>query len=414
MSSFLLILITIAINAVVAYFLINYFQSRKAAQSNTHHVYDFQQGISSRWISFENPKGKKGKGGWENQGWKGHPYDHINPEEAKVIADIKGTGVIHRIWMTGDMFRNPEMRKLLRIDIYWDNAEKPAVSAPLSAFFGGIMGYMVPFESAGTSSPEGRSFCSIFQMPFRKRARITIANESDQLFKQLFFDVDYSLGVEHSDSMLYFHCFWNRDKPPVGMDYGILPRINGKGRLFGAFIGLKEDDAYQRNWWGEGEVKIYLDGDTNLPTLVGTGAEDYPGTGYEMRQYGNQYQGAPVADREKGEWIFYRFHIPDPIFFHKDIRMTIQQMGGANNQRVIEMMEKGVDLKPVSVNLPTSPRKFYEEDHIPDLKSIEPRNGWVNFLRSDTWESVVFFYLDTPCTNLRGLPEYENRIKTPR
>lgn len=420
MKPFKIILLTVAINAIIAFILFSFLENRKASQKQVtkQNVYDFQEGVTTRWISFENPEGEKGKGGQENEGWKGHPYDHIKPGEKKVIFDVEGSGVIHRIWMTGNIFRIPETRKMLRIDIYWDNQEKPAVSAPVSAFFGGIMGTMLPFETAGTSSPEGRSFCSIFQMPFKERAKITITNESDEIYSYLFFDINYSLGIKHTEQMLYFHCFWNREKPPVGTDYTILPRVNGKGRLFGAFIGVKEDDYYQRQWWGEGEVKMYLDGDRDLPTLVGTGAEDYPGTGFGLRTYNNRYQGATVADPEKGEWIFYRFHVPDPIWFHQNLRMTIQQMGGAMKETIVKMMEalpagrqEGKDLELVTLNTPYTVRKFKEEEKIPDLKSDDIPNDWINFLRSDTWTSVAYFYLDKPASNLRTLPDYKERIK---
>ena len=231
------LLITI-INVVIVFFLISFLGNKKnnnqAIQSN---VYDFQEGVSSHWISFENLKGEKGKGGMENKGWKGHPYDHIKAGETKVIFDVEGSGLIHRFWMTGGIKINPEAREFLRIDIFWDNQDKPAVSAPVSAFFGGLMGTMPAFETEATSSPEGRSFCSFFQMPFKERAKITITNESDELYSLLYFDVSYSLGVKHSDQMLYFHSFWNREKPPIGTDYTILPKLNGKGRLYGAFKG---------------------------------------------------------------------------------------------------------------------------------------------------------------------------------
>lgn len=413
MKSLKLFFFTTIINVVIVLFLINFFGNQKSNHDSVTklNVYDFQEGISSRWISFENIKGEKGKGGMENKGWKGHPYDHINPGEKKVIFDVKGSGVIHRIWITGGIKAKPEARKFLRIEMYWDNQDKPAVSAPLSAFFGGLMGSMPAFETEGTSSPEGRSFCSFFQMPFKENAKIIITNESDELYSLLYFDVSYSLGVKHSKEMLYFHSFWNQEKPPIGTDYTILPKLNGKGRLYGAFVGIKEDDYFKGQWWGEGEVKIYLDGDTDFPTLVGTGAEDYPGTGFGLRAYNNRYQGATVADKEKGEWIFYRFHEPDPIYFSQDIKMTIQQMGGDMKESLIRKMDLGKNFDLVTINTPQSPRKFKEEDGIPDLKEESLPNQWTNFLRSDTWTSITYFYLDKPYNNLKELPDYKERKK---
>jgi hypothetical protein len=182
---------------------------QQKAEQQVQSMYSFPEQTQSRWISFENPQGEKGKGGMENFGAKGHPQDSIGAGATQVLMDIKGSGVINRMWVTIND-RSPEMLRSLRIDMYWDGESKPAVSAPFGDFFGIGLGRMTAFENALFADPEGRSFVSYIRMPFKTGAKITLTNESDQPVSALFYDIDYLLTPWKKDN-LYFHCYWNRD-----------------------------------------------------------------------------------------------------------------------------------------------------------------------------------------------------------
>jgi hypothetical protein len=163
--------------------------------------------------------------------------------------------------------------------------------------------------------------------------------------------------------------------------------------------------VYRKSWWGEGEVKMYLDGDGELPTLVGTGTEDYIGTAWGQGKFINRYTGCLVADSENDYWTFYRYHIPDPIFFENDIRVTIQAMGGNQKEKVIEMMDEGAPMIPVTIQNAFSFVRLLDFEEPADLKNDDLIDGWTNFYRSDDWSSTAYFYLDKPTNQL---PEIQN------
>ena len=360
-------------------------------------LYRFQPGTETRWVSPENPTAAKGAGGRENKGAKGHAFDTIPVGRSHVLADIKGAGTIDRMWMTIED-RSAEALRGLKLEMFWDGAEIPAVSVPLGDFFLHGAGEMVPMETALFTSPEGRSFVSYVPMPFRTGARIVVTNESAKPVNLIFYDVNYRTVRRQPDDALYFHAWWSRDRATeLGQDFRILPRIQGRGRFLGASATVLTNPVYEKTWWGEGEVKMYLDGDTDHPTLVGTGAEDYIGTAWGQGAYINRYQGAPIATwDDEGRWTFYRFHIPDPIFFDSEIEVSLQQMGGARKAIVMGLQSKGAPLIPVTIDpgsrtnfqqLLTNPRPL-SDPSLPD--------GHTNYYRSDDVAAVAYFYLDKP------------------
>lgn len=374
-------------------------------------LYQLPDSVHTRWTSFENPSGAKGIGGKENQGAKGHPYDQVYAGETVTLLDVKGAGVIKRIWMTIND-RDPEMLRSLRFDMYWDNSQKPAVSAPLGDFFGIGLGKRVPFENALFSDPEGRSFNSKIPMPYKSGAKITITNESDRDLMLLFYDINFMKVKQHKKNVLYFHTFWNRDmSTEVGKAFQILPEVEGSGRFLGTNIGVITDPVYEDTWWGEGEVKMYLDDDGQLPTLVGTGTEDYVGTAWGQGTFDHQYQGSVIANQEKGHYAFYRYHIPDPVWFHDDIRVTIQQMGGADTDKVIELMDNGAILEPVTAGDAPDMVKLLDLGDPPNIRDSNYPGGWTNFYRSDDVSSTAYFYLDAPTSNLPELLPVDQRTK---
>jgi hypothetical protein len=233
-------------------------------------------------------------------------------------------------------------------------------------------------------------------MPFRSGMRVVLVNESARDLEQLFYDVDYTIGDRHGADVLYFHAVFRRERQTtLQRDFEILPRVAGRGRYLGATIGVIADrKRYGTAWWGEGEVKIYLDGDGSRPTLNGTGTEDYIGTAYGQGPYAQLYQGCPHADRDGMRYGFYRFHVPDPVYFRSEARVTIQQIGyfGVGDMGPLQVTgEKYVLAGPGQMPLDLSrPNQLFE--------------------RQDDWSAVAYFYLDRPENGLPAIPAVSERI----
>ena len=370
-------------------------------------LYTKRPGVETRWASFENLSAGKGCGGGENRGAKGHAFDFLKAGETKTLLDVEGSGTVRRIWMTLRP-RDAKLLRALRLDAYWDGNEKPAVSTPLGDFFCWILGHPAKFENAFFSNPEARSFNCVIPMPFRAGAKVTITNESRIDLSHLFYDIDVTLGDKHGGDVLYFHAHWRRERwTTLCEDFEILPEVEGDGRFIGCNIGVVVKPGL-KGWWGEGEVKIYLDGDTDLATLVGTGTEDYIGTAWGQGVYAHRFQGCLLCDGDKGEYSFYRYHVPDPVYFHENCRVTIQQIGGSNKKEVLEMLEDGVAIKPISINHDGFTR-LLDMSPVPELDDASLPDGWVNFYRQDDLSAVAYFYLDSPASNLLPLAPVEER-----
>jgi len=374
------------------------------AQAEVPALFQYQPGQRTHWASPENPTGAPGAGARENSGAKGHAFETIPVGSSLVLADIAGAGTIDRLWMTIED-RSPEALRGLRLEMFWDGAATPAVSAPLGDFFLHGAGEMVPIETALLASPEGRSFVSYIPMPFRRGARIVVTNESPRQVNLIFYDVNYRSLRRQPDDALYFHAHWSREQATtLGRDFRILPRIEGRGRFLGAAVTVLTNPVYGNAWWGEGEVKMFLDGDRDHPSLVGTGTEDYIGTAWGQGAYVNRYQGAPIATWDGGgRWTFYRFHVPDPIFFSSGVEVRLQQMGGARKGIVLGLQQAGAPLIPVTID-PGSRNNFQQllaRDPPVPLSDPSLPDGHVNFYRSDDVAAVAYFYLDRP---ENGLP----------
>jgi hypothetical protein len=307
--------------------------------------------------------------------------------------------------------------------MYWDGATKPAVSAPIGDFFGTGLGLMIPFDSELFSNPEGRSFNFTIPMPYRKSAKIEIINESSShvLF---WYDINLIKLSELEDDIMYFHAYWNRDpKTKLGIDYEILPKLEGVGRYIGANLSVIGDTLFRGTWFGEGEVKIFLDGDDAYPSLVGTGTEDYIGTGWGQEQFFGNYFGSLVSDKKNDFYTFYRYHTKDPVYFHNDIRVTIQQMGATSTARIREMVKSNVEIIPVWVvdskgeSSVTNMKEKTPEiirlltmENVPDIFSDEFPKGATGFYRSFDVSATAYFYLDKPESNLPDLPPVSLRL----
>lgn len=355
-----------------------------ALSSQAQALFDKPDGTKTRWASAENWAGKKGGGGMANDGRKGSPSFRLKAGDNKILAEASGTsGMIRRIWLTIDE-RTPEMLRGVIIEMFWDGASDPAVSAPLGDFFNHGLGQMSAFENALFSSPEGRSFNCNIPMPFKNGMKIIVKNTTQKDMAMFFYDVDYTLGDKVDENTLYFHAYYNHQPSTVLRDdYQILPKLYGTGRYIGVNLSVVANDIkYSRTWWGEGEVKIYTDGDTDFPTLCGTGTEDYIGTGWGQGVFINQYQGCTIASEKDFAYAFYRYHIPDPVFFYQDIKVTLQQIGFAGNEGI----ETLSNLKD----------PIFRAGGKMEAVDFSKEMTWLLFERSDNVASCAYFYLDKP------------------
>jgi hypothetical protein len=370
-----------------------------AAQlAHAQSLYEMPAGVETRWASPENPNAVRGQGASANAGRKGAANFRLEAGESRTLAEVaSGGGIVRRMWMTM-LDRSPKMLRGLRISMYWDGARSAAVDAPLGDFFGVGLGRVVPFESALFSSPEGRSFNASVPMPFRKGMRIVLTNETDVDQPSVYYDVEFTLGDKLPPDALYFHAVFHRESPTrMQQDYELLPQVKGRGRYLGVNIGVIADKRYGKNWWGEGEVKIYLDGDGKLPTLAGTGTEDYIGTGFGLGAYSHQFQGAPIADENDQRYAFYRYHVQDPVYFQREIRVTLQQIG-------FIWSNDGTPENPVEPPIYSAGPGLRELD----LKKLPKVNL---FERTDDYSSCAYFYLDRPENGLAALAPVTDRLR---
>ena len=310
----------------------------------------------TRSISPENFTGEKGKGGMSTDGfskncardlgigWKVSPCIEIKAKEKFVLADISGEGMINHIWCTCA----PETWRSLVLRIYWDESLKPSVQVPLGDFFCHGWCERSLLSSLAITVNSAGGFNSYFQMPFKKHAKIELSNIGNQNVV-FYYQIDYEL-CDLPEKIAYFHAFFRRENPTKYKEpYTILPEIKGKGHYVGTYM------AYQANnntWWGEGEIKFFMDGDKEFPTICGTGTEDYFGGAwnfeYPLGQYGEfstAYQGLHQVLRPNGlykantRFGMYRWHLLDPIRFEESLKVTIQCLGWRSGGRYLPLQD---------------------------------------------------------------------------
>ena len=361
----------------------------------------------SFWFSPENPAGKIGGGKKRFNNRKARAYVHLPAGENLVLAESKGrSGIIDNIWITiGD--RGPKMLRGLKIEMYWDGASTPAVSAPLGDFFGHMFGSMGTFDNEYLSSSEGRNFECRFPMPFRTGMQIVLRNDTDQQADFVFYTVEGTYQRLPASAM-YFHAFYNQQTPTkLKEDFEILPALKGAGVFLGTSVGVIADyKTYARYWWGEGEFKIFLDGDlrTGRPSLVGTGIEDYIKTAWGLAVFADRWQGAPVADMERGRFNFYRFH-QRPIIFNTGIKATVQQIGHTMELEKLLAQAAAQELTIFQAGPQTG-----DEPVAATGKDGLFERGGSGKGEGDWYASTSYFYLRKPVSSLPDLPSIESRL----
>ncbi len=326
----------------------------------------------TRSISPENFKGEKGKGGMATegtgakhalglgQGWKISPSVIIKAGETFTLADIQDSGAIQQIWMTPT---GNWRFSILRI--YWDNQEQPSVECPVGDFFASGWGKFSPLSSLAVCVNPGSAFNCYWEMPFRKRCRITMTNIApDDMV--LYYQINYTL-TEVSEHAAYFHAHFRRTNPlPFKEDYVLLEGVKGQGHYVGTYMAWGVNNS---GWWGEGEIRFFLDGDKDFPTICGTGTEDYFCGSYNFEnQETKQYQefSTPYAGlhqilrpdgvyRSQMRFGMYRWHIVDPIRFKQNLRVTIQALGWRADKQYLPLQDDIASVVYWYQTLPTAP-----------------------------------------------------------
>lgn len=336
----------------------------------------------SRSISPENFTGEKGKGGMsvdgpakscaENlgQGWKLSPYIVVKAGETFKLAEIDGMGAIQQIWMTptGNW-------RFTILRIYWDGQENPSVECPVGDFFASGWGKFSQLSSLAVCVNPGSAFNCYWEMPFRKKCLITLTNMAEDDMT-LYYQINYTLS-EVPEDCAYFHANFRRVNPlPYKDVYTILDCVSGHGHYVGTYLAWGTNNS---GWWGEGEIKFYLDDDKEFPTICGTGTEDYFCGSYnfenkETRQYqefSTPYAGLHQVIRPDGVYQsqtrfgMYRWHITDPIRFEKNIKVTIQALGWRSKGKYLPLQD---DISSVAFWYQTLPtvnfQAFPEKDYL--------------------------------------------------
>jgi hypothetical protein len=326
----------------------------------------------SRSLSPENFGGGKGEGGRATEGtgaqcarelgpgWKISPSVAIEPGQTFTMAEISGPGALQQIWLTvTGHWRFSVLR------IYWDGLPQPSVECPVGDFFACGWGQYAQVSSLPVCVNPGSAFNCYWPMPFRKGCRITLTNIAAER-TVLYYQVNYALGPVPAEAG-YFHAQFRRSNPlPYKQPYTILDGVKGQGHYVGTYLAWGVNNS---GWWGEGEIKFYIDGDRDYPTICGTGTEDYFCGSYnfenqqthQYQEFSTPYSGLPQVLRPDGlyraqmRFGLYRWHIPDPVRFKKDLRVTIQALGWRSGGRYLPLQDDIASVAFWYQSLPPAP-----------------------------------------------------------
>jgi len=326
----------------------------------------------TRSISPENFTGEKGKAGMATegtgancarelgQGWKISPSVQVEAGQTFTMAEIEGSGAIQQIWLTPT---GNWRYSILRI--YWDDQETPSVECPVGDFFCMGWGQYAQVNSLPVCVNPGSAFNCYWEMPFRKRCRITLTNLADEGMR-VYYQVNYTL-TEVPEDAAYFHAQFRRTNPlPYKDVYTILDGVQGAGQFVGTYMAWGVNNT---GWWGEGEIKFFMDGDDEFPTICGTGTEDYFCGSYnfenkaerQYQEFSTPYAGLPQVIRPDGVYRsqqrfgLYRWHIMDPVRFEQDLKITMQALGWRSGGRYLPLQDDIASVAYWYQTLPTAP-----------------------------------------------------------
>jgi len=329
----------------------------------------------TRSISAENFHGEKGKAGMATegtgascardlgQGWKVSPSVVIKPGETYILADIRGPGAIQSLWLSGEIACKGPLARYYIFRIYWDDQEQPSVECSAADFFASGWGQYAQINSLAVAVNPNRGYNCFWEMPFRKRCRMTMENRHHEPLVH-YYQINYTL-TDVPDDAGYFHAQFRRTNPlPYKQVHTILDGVKGMGQYAGTYLACGVNNC---GWWGEGEIKFYMDGDKDFPTICGTGTEDYFGGAYnwdvggQYVTYSTPFMGMHQVIRPDGTYksqqrfSMYRWHIMDPVRFEKDLRVTIQSLSWRDGGRYLPLQDDVASVAYWYQALPTAP-----------------------------------------------------------
>jgi hypothetical protein len=356
--------------------------------------------VQTRSISPENFDGAPGGGGRATEGtgaacardlgpgWKISPSVDIAPGATFELANIDGPGQITHIWIT----THTDNWRTLLLRAYWDGADEPAIEVPYGDFFGQGWGKFAQINSQPIAANPHGGFNSYWPMPFQSGARFTLENLST-VEVRVYYQITFETGGDYA-GLGYLHAQWRRSNPLEYLTpHTIVEGVEGQGQYVGTYLAW---GVNSNGWWGEGEVKFYLDEDEEFPTICGTGTEDYfggawnfdvPGQGYT--EYSTPYLGLPQVIRPDGRYVsqqrfgMYRWHVPDPIHFGHRLRVDVQALGWRSGWRYLPLRDDIASTALFYLDRPTArrPRTPSADDlevhlgsaPVPDIGAQPPR-----------------------------------------
>jgi hypothetical protein len=340
----------------------------------------------TRSVCPENPTGEKGKGGMAvpnpadpdlpfskaasdlGQGWKVRPFVKPKPGETVTIMDVDGPGIIEHIWMATETSWSDTGRACV-LRFYWDGEATPSIEVPMTDFFAVGHDIFARVNSLAVVVNPTAALNCYWPMPFRKHARVTFTNESEKALTLMTYQITYSVAETPANTG-YLHAQWRRAVTSRSFPmHTILDGIKGQGRYVGTFLAWAQ---LSDGWFGEGEMKFFIDGDTRFPTINGTGTEDYFCGSYGFPEiYSGPYTGCTLKHaNESGptKWSLYRWHIMDPIVFNQDLRVAIQALGWWPNGKYQPLAD---DVSSVGYWYQTEPHAEFPK--LPPLSERWPR-----------------------------------------
>ncbi len=358
---------------------------RNMPGTGLHNIFLLSE-AKTRSISPENFTGEKGKAGMAvegsgarcarelGQGWKVSPSISIAPRQTVTLADIEGSGVIQHIWNTA----HPDWWRRLIFRAYWDGEETPSIEVPLGDLFCNGWCKRCNITSIPIAVNPAGGFNSYWPMPFQKSARITLENLTEEACNGYYYQITYALS-DIPENTATLHAQFRRSNPlPYAEAHTLLEGIQGKGHYVGTYLAWQVNNT---GWWGEGEIKFFLDGDKEFPTICGTGTEDYFGGAwnFELPQgsygvFSSPYSGMPqvIMAGEAGMYQsqqrhgMYRWHIPDPIRFETDLKVTLQALGWRSGGRYLPLQD---DISSTAFWYQSEPHGSFPA--LPDLNGLE-------------------------------------------
>jgi hypothetical protein len=314
------------------------------------------------------------------QGWKVSPFIVVPAKGTVTLGEISGSGAIQQIWMTPAPLDKTRFN-ILRF--YWDGEKTPSVEVPLGDFFACGWGKYCQINSLAVCVNPGSAFNCYWVMPFHKGAKVTLEN-LDEKPMRLYYQINYTMTDVPADTGT-FHAQFRR-VPQVGEkpEVTILDGVKGCGHYVGTYLAW---EVRSPGWWGEGEIKFFMDGDKTFPTICGTGTEDYFCGSYnfenhETKKYqtfSTPYAGLaqvlpPDVVYQPGQRFgLYRWHVVDPVRFKQDLKVAIQTLGWMADKsgRYLPLKD---DVASVAYWYQTEPHAPFPKLPPPEILKVGPLN----------------------------------------